>query len=67
MGLNSSDPDREDEPASHIGTCFITDRFSLRLLRHMYNTDQCNNDRENEKEQEGKEVRGGAEIETDRR
>lgn len=55
VGLNSSDPDKEDEPAPHIGTSFITDRFSLRFQRHMYNTDQCNNDGENEKEQEGKE------------
>ena len=30
-GLNPTDPDREDVPASQIGTCFITDRFSLRF------------------------------------
>lgn len=67
MGLNSNDPDKEDEPASHIGTCFITDRFGLRFLHHMYNTDQCRNDRKNEKAQEGMKARGGAETETDPR
>lgn len=29
----------------------------------MYNADQCNNETENEKAQEGKKVGGGAEIE----
>lgn len=31
----------------------------------MYNTEQCNKERENKKAQEGKKVGGAAEIETD--
>lgn len=62
VGLNPTDPDREDEATSQIGTCFITDRFSLRVLRRMYNADQCGNERQNEKAQEGKKV---VEIKTD--
>lgn len=65
MGLNPTDPDREDEPASHIGIRFITDRFSSRFQRHMYNTDQCHNERENDLVQDGRKVGGGAEIDTD--
>lgn len=54
VGLNPTDPDREDEPASQIGTCFITDRFSLRFLRRTYNTER----RDNERDREWESARG---------
>lgn len=62
VGLNPADPGKEDEAALHIGTRFITDRFSLRFPHHMHNADQCRDERGNEMTARGADLAVRADL-----
>lgn len=57
VGLNPTDPDMEDENHITDWNMLHYRQIKFEISTHrMYKTDQCDNERENEKAQEGKKV-----------